>query len=471
MEALRDLGVVRGFLSSSAMTALYDVPWVPIYLAVIFLLHPALGWVATGGAVVLSVLALIGELATGALLRKSTAASAAAYRRSESVVRNAEAIDSMGMLPAILTRWHRAVCDGQADQRIAADRAAMILAATKFVRLTVQVAVLGVGALLVLQNQLTAGMMIAGSIIMSRSLAPVEQLVGGWKYVIGARAAWHRLQEFFSAPRLRPAGLPLPPPTGQISVENLSYVFPRQTVPTLKNICFTLEPGTCLALIGPSAAGKTTLVRLLTGIMRPTAGMVRLDGADVFLWPREDLGQYIGYLPQDVELFDGTVFDNIARLQTAEPEQVYEAARLAGCHEMVLRLPQGYETEIGEAGAYLSGGQRQMIGLARTLYGNPKLVILDEPNSNLDSEGEAALVSALATLKAQGVTTILVSHRPGIVQRTDTVLVLRSGAVELFGPRTEVMKNVIGPRPAPTPVNVAAPVADAGRSEMARRAL
>jgi len=448
MEALRDLAVCRGFVSSPAMLSIYDVPWVPIYLAFIFLLHPMLGWVAVAGAVLLFGLTLVNEATTSALLRKANAAAAQAQRRSESVVRNAEVIDSMGMMPAVLHRWREATWKGIPDQQRAADRAGIVLALTKFFRLGVQVAILGVGAVLVLNNEMTSGSMIAGSIIMGRALAPVEQLIGGWKQLVAARTAYRRLKGFLSLPRLRPPGIPLPEPEGRLTAERVSFGFPGQQVPVIKGVTFALEPGESLAVIGPSAAGKTTLIRLLCGSYEPVAGSVRLDGANVFQWQREDFGRHIGYMPQDVELFDGTVFENIARLQDAEPDRVYEAAKLAGCHEMILRLPKGYETEIGEGGTHLSGGQRQMVGLARALFGNPKLLILDEPNSNLDGDAESVLVETLRHLKERGTTVVVVSHRPSLVQGVDKVLLLRDGAVEIFGPRAEVMKRVAGPRPA-----------------------
>ena len=288
----------------------------------------------------------------------------------------------------------------------------------------------------------------AGSVIMGRALAPVEMLIGGWKQFVQVRQAFSRLQAFLRQPRLRPPGLPLPEPVGRLSVERVTYAFPNTTAAMVKGVQFTLNPGESLAVIGPSAAGKSTLIKMLIGTLAPSAGAVRLDGADVHSWMREDFGRYVGYLPQAVELFDGTVFRNIARMGEARPEQVYAAAQLAGCHEMILRLPNGYETEAGENGQFLSGGQRQMIGLARALFGNPKFVVLDEPNSNLDGESEKNLIGALKKLKALETTVVLVSHRPGLVQHVDLVLMMRDGAVEMFGPRTDVLNRVIA-RPAP----------------------
>ncbi len=455
MEALRDLAVVRGYLGSPGALAIYDVPWVPVFLAVIFLLHPVLGMIALAGAVILFALTLISELITSALLRRAGTAAMASQRRAEAMMRNAEVIDSMGMLPAVMGRWQESQAELAPATAKAADRAAVLVALTKFFRLAVQVAILGAGAYLVLQQELTSGASIAGSIIMGRALAPVEQLIGGWKQLVQARQSWKRLKGFLALPRIRPQGIRLPAPLGRLAVERVSYAFPGQQAAMIKGVAFGLEPGESLAIIGPSAAGKTTLIRLLTGSLQPSLGAVRLDGADVFTWLREDFGRHVGYLPQDVELFDGSVARNIARMTDGEPEAIFAAARIAGCHEMILRLPQGYDTEIGEGGQHLSGGQRQLIGLARAVYGAPKLVVLDEPNSNLDGDSEAALIQGLDGLKAQGCTLVLVSHRPALVQGVDKVLVLKDGAAEMFGPRAEVLKKLMQPRPA----EVAAPAA------------
>jgi ATP-binding cassette subfamily C protein/ATP-binding cassette subfamily C protein EexD len=455
MEALRDLAVCRGWLGSPASLTIFDVPWVPIYLAVIFVLHPALGWIALFGALSLFVLTLANEWATGALVRQASAGAMASQRRAESMVRNAEVIDSMGMGTAVLQRWREGLSSSLPQQERAADRAAVLLSITRFFRLAVQVAVLGFGAWLVLEQELTSGASIAASIIMGRALAPVEQMIGGWKQLVQTRSAYRRLLGFLALPRLRPAGMALPEPTGRMSVERVTFGFPGQPVAIVKGVSFGLTAGESLAVIGPSAAGKTTLIRLLIGTLQPSAGTVRLDGADVFTWMREDFGRYVGYLPQDVELFDGSVLRNIARMGDAEPEQVFEAARVAGCHEMILRLPQGYDTEIGDGGQHLSGGQRQLIGLARAMFGNPRLVVLDEPNSNLDGDAEQALIRGLEELKRRGTTVILVSHRPTLVQGVDKVLLMRDGAVEAFGPRAEVLKRLVQQqsRPAEVPAS------------------
>jgi len=467
MEALRDLATCRGYVGSSAALALYDVPWVPVFLGVIFILHPMLGFVAAGGAIVLFVLTLLNELITSRLTKEANTAAINSQRRADSIARNAEVIDSMGMMPAVMRRWQESVAEMMTPQRRAAQRGSVLSAIAKFSRLGVQIAVLGVGAYLVLQHELTSGASMAGSIIMGRALAPVEMLIGGWKQFVQVRQAFSRLQTFLRQPRLRPPGLPLPEPVGRLSVERVSHVFPNTTSAIVKGVQFTLNPGESLAVIGPSAAGKSTLIKMLIGTLAPSAGAVRLDGADVHSWMREDFGRYVGYLPQAVELFEGTVFRNIARMGESRPEQVFAAAQLAGCHEMIMRLPLGYETEIGENGQLLSGGQRQLIGLARALFGNPKFVVLDEPNSNLDGESEKNLISALEKLKALETTVVLVSHRPGLVQHVDLVLMMRDGAVEMFGRRTDVFNRVIA-RSAPdnrptTEVRVAKVTAPARR--------
>ena len=462
MEALRDLAMCRSWLGSPAALTVFDVPWVPIFLAVIFILHPSLGMIAFFGALLLFALTLANEWATGKLLRQAGTAAMTSQRRAESMVRNAEVIDSMGMAPAVLQRWREGLGSSLPLQERAADRASIVLSITRFCRLIVQVGVLGFGAWLVLEQQLTSGASIAASIIMGRALAPVEQMIGGWKQLVQARQAYRRLLGFLAMPRIRPPGIPLPAPTGRVTAERVTFGFPGQSVAIIKGISFALSAGESLAVIGPSAAGKTTLIRLLIGTLQPSAGTVRLDGADVFTWQREDFGRYVGYLPQDVELFDGTVMKNIARMREAEPEQVFEAARLAGCHEMILRLPLGYDTEIGDGGQHLSGGQRQLIGLARAMFGNPRFMVLDEPNSNLDGDAEQALIRGLEALKARGTTVILVSHRPTLVQGVDKVLLMRDGAAEAFGPRAEVLKRLMQsnkPQEIPPP---------AGRAEGAR---
>jgi len=463
MEALGDVGQIRSFLTGTTLVSLFDAPWAPIYLLVIFMLHPWLGALALIGAVCLFVLALLNEYSTRGLLRQAGSQQLKNMQDAESALRNAEVIDAMGMLGPVLRRWYSESGRVIVDQQVASDRASMIVAASKFFRLSLQMGILGLGAYLVLQQRLTPGGMIAGSIILSRALQPVEQAIATWRHLIATRQAYGRLVSFFERGWLHRQSISLPAPKGRLEVERLVYVFPGAQRPTLKGVTFALGAGESLAVVGPSASGKTTLVRNCVGVVVPSAGAVRLDGADVYAWRRDDFGKHVGYLPQDVELFGDTVRESIARFSEAPSEEVVKAAELAGCHEMVLRLPQGYDTEIGDAGSRLSGGQRQRIALARALFGEPRFIVLDEPNASLDTEGEQSLVKTLAYLKQRGSTVIMISHRLGLLQGMDRILLLRDGAVAKFGPREEILTRVT----IPSSTSAAAPLrsVDGGRSE------
>jgi len=447
-QPLRDLASLRGYVGSSAVFPLFDSPWVPVFVAVIWLMHPWLGILALASAVVLFLLALANDLLTRRPLTEANGLTVGAQARAEAAVRNADVVQAMGMMPGLLGDYERANERALGYQQRAGDRAGAVLGLSKFVRLFVQVAILGAGAYLVLNDQLTAGGMIAGSILLGRCLAPVEQAIGAWRQLVGARAAYGRLQRLLGAMPERRHAAGLPEPTGRLSVERASFVPPGSNRPVLKSVSFSLEAGEALGVIGPSAAGKSTLCRLLVGVHAPSAGSVRLDGAETHSWERSEFGRHVGYLPQDVELFAGTVRDNIARMTEGDMPSVIAAAKLAGVHDMVLRLAEGYETWIGEDGAVLSAGQRQRIGLARALYGGPRLLVLDEPNANLDQDGEAALLHAIAKMKARGTTVVMVAHRPSAMIHIDRILVLRDGVVETVGPRDEVLKKVTGPRPA-----------------------
>ena len=445
VESLRDLARLRGFLTSNALISLYDSPWVPIYLGIIFLLHPALGWVATLGAAALFGLALANEMATRGPLALAGAAARRAEAEALAAARNAEAVDAMGMMADLAQHWGQANDLALDPQGRATARAAAAFALSKFARLAVQLAILATGAVLVVHQEITAGAMIAGSIMMARALAPVEQAIGSWKQLIGARAAYRRLAALHAAPPKRADTMALPRPAGRLTVERVGLTFPGATKPTITGVSFECQPGQALAIVGPSAAGKSTLARLVVGTWRPTTGAVRLDGADLYRWDRADVGRHVGYLPQDVELFAGTVRQNIARMAVADPADVVAAARLAGVHDMVLRLAQGYDTEIGPGGAILSAGQRQRIALARALYGRPRLVVLDEPNANLDQAGEAALVQAIGRIRRDGAAVVVVAHRPNVLQAVDRVLVLGDGAIEMVGPTDEVLARLTRP--------------------------
>jgi PrtD family type I secretion system ABC transporter len=368
------------------------------------------------GAAILLILALGNDLASRRLIERSGAASIAALRQAEAATRNVDCVMAMGLLGNLVKRWRGANEITLDLLARASHRGGLFTAASKTFRLALQIAMLGLGAWLVIGAELTAGGMIASSILLGRALAPVDQAINSWKSAIGARAAYNRIKQILDAVPATDAAMTLPAPDGSLSVENLTYAHPGATEPVLRGLSFQIDPGESLGIIGPTASGKTTLARLLVGNLEPASGNVRLDNADVFQWNSEDLGRYLGYLPQDVELFGASVRENIARLGEAEPADVVEAARLAQVHELILRLPQGYETEVGHGGAVLSGGQRQRIALARALFGTPRLVVLDEPNANLDQSGEAALLTALSALRDKFVTTVVIAHRPSILR-------------------------------------------------------
>lgn len=446
VQGLRDLSACRVFLSSHALFAFLDVPWMPIFIAVVFLLHPVLGWIAVAGALTLVIFAIANEMVTRVPLRRSADMHVRATEDAAAAARNADAVQAMGMLPAILGRWERRNNTLIALQEVASLRSGRISALAKFLRFMLQVAVLGAGAKLVLMNEITPGAMIAASILVGRALAPIDMTISSWKNAVAAWQAWRRVSARTRLAQSKEEAMPLPAPRGVLKVEKLMFGWPGATEPLLRNVDFSLAPGQFLGVIGPTAAGKTTLARLIVGNLKPTVGHVRLDGADVADWDGDHLGPYLGYLPQDVELFSGTVRENIARMQDADADAVIAAARRAMVHELILSLPQGYETEVGPAGAVLSGGQRQRIALARALFGDPRLVVLDEPSANLDTDGEAAFMNAVAQLKDRGVSIVIITHRPSILRLADRVLVLRNGIVERFGPRDEVMAAFVRPR-------------------------
>ncbi len=440
-QALHDLNGVRQFLTGNGIFALFDAPWAPIYLAVVFLLHPLLGYLSLAAMVILFILALVTEKVTKGVLESSNRESIAANNFIATNLRNAEVIEAMGMLRGVHRRWSAHHQKSLILQAQASDRAGVVSAITKFVSVSVQSLILGAGALLAIDGAITPGAMIAGSILMGRAMAPVQMAIGVWKQFLSARSSYGRLEALLKNFPPRPDTMSLPSPTGKILVEGLVAVPPGSNITVLKGVNLAIEAGDVVGVIGPSASGKSCLARLLVGVWRPYGGTVRLDGAEVSLWNREELGPSIGYLPQDVELFEGTISENIARFGQIDPTQVIDAAKMAGVHEMILHLPKGYDTIIG-ATTGLSGGQRQRIGLARAIYGAPSLVVLDEPNSNLDEAGEAALVVAINELKAKGVTVILITHRTSIISVVDKILVMQLGASVAFGPRDEVLAGL-----------------------------
>lgn len=441
-EALRDLTTMRQFLGGGGMLALLDAPWAPLFLLLIFMLHPMLGILSIVGGVVLFVLAWFTERSSHADLRAANKLSVQSFRTADMAIRNAEVVEAMGMATAVIARWLSLSCQTTDLQSVASDRVAAIHSASKALRLILQIAVLGTGSFLVVAGDLSGGAMIAASTIMARALAPVEMAIGSWRQATSALDAYRRLQKFLTAVRPRRNSIELPRPQGLLTVENLGYTVPGMPRPIVSDVSFQLDPGVALGIIGPSAAGKSSLIRLLTGAMRPTRGSVRLDSAELWSWDRELVGQHVGYLPQDIELFDGTVADNIARLAAGDSRAIVAAAVAAGAHEMILRLPAGYETDIGETGVRLSGGQRQRIGLARALYGSPALVLLDEPNSNLDADGEQALNEGIRKMKESGATVVVVGHRPSIMVHMDRLLVMHDGRIQVYGSKKDVLDQL-----------------------------
>jgi PrtD family type I secretion system ABC transporter len=451
-QALRDLSTVRNALAGPGVGALLDAPWAPVFIAIIALMHPLLGLVAVGAALALLALAVANEAASRRPLRDAARCSIRAMQQAEAAIRNADVVQAMGMRRDFIQRWSALNEDALALQLKAGDRNATLIGFSKFLRMLVQILILGVGAWLVLQNDLSAGGMIAASILLGRALAPIEQSIAVWKVLIAARDARDRLSALFARLPPEPKRMRLPTPLGRLSCEQVVYAPPGRVEPVLRGVSFAVEPGTGLGILGPSAAGKSTLCKILVGTWQPTRGSARLDGADLLAWSDDLVGRHIGYLPQDVELFAGTVAENIARLSAdPDPGAVVAAAQAAGVHEMILALPEGYDTEIGEAGGHLSGGQRQRIGLARALYGRPRVVVLDEPNASLDGDGETALLRALFTAKAWGATVVIVAHQPRILAPVDQMLLLRQGAVEAFGPRDEVLERMRRLRPIEAP--------------------
>lgn len=450
-QGLRDLGTVRGFMTGPSITPLLDAPWAPIFILALFALHPLLGLIGVGGGIVLFGLAVLNEVITKHPLRRANLAASKTHQRAEAALRNAEVIRAMGMGEGVLRLWRRDSAGTNEAQRLAGTRGATILAVTKFIRLFVQTVILGAGAWLVIQHEASPGAMLAASFLLGRALSPVENAIGTWKSLVAARLAHRRLNDLVNALPDDERGMELPRPVGELVVERLVFVPPGADEPTLRGVNFELAPGEVLGIIGPSAAGKSTLARLIAGTWAPTAGKVRLDGADIAVWHDSGGSHHVGYLPQDIELFAGTVRDNIARLGDAGPAAVIEAAKLVGLHEAIMRLPRAYNSEIGEAGVRLSGGQRQRIGLARAIFGRPRLVVLDEPNASLDHEGEEALHHAIARLKEAGTTIVMIAHRPSVLSLADKLLVLRNGTVDSYGNRADVIAKlnaVNGDRPA-----------------------
>ena len=441
---MRDVETIRNFVGSVGFASLLDAPFVVIYIVVLLLISPVfVAIVAIGGAILVAI-AMTNQQTTSPLVVNSLGQSARAQEFVEDGLHNSDVLEGMGMSSAFVARWRRQWLDALSTGTEGWDRDSRLSSLSRAVRMLIQIVLLGAGAILVLNYHGTGGIMIGASIIGARALAPIESVVSAWKSIISVRLSRNRLVQLLGGAPKREEGMRLPAPTGRVQVSAIYYAVPSTRKPILSNVSFELQAGEALGIIGPSASGKSTLLRLMTGAWPAHSGSVRLDSADIYTWPRGELTRFIGYLPQDVELFSGTVRENIARMTDGEPDAVVRAAQRAGAHEMILGLPRGYDTDIGDHGHNLSGGQSQRIGIARALYGEPRLVVLDEPNSNLDGIGEDALLSTIINLKAEGVTVVIVAHRPSILQNVDKMLVLRAnGTVETFGPRSDVMQQFV----------------------------
>jgi ATP-binding cassette, subfamily C, type I secretion system permease/ATPase len=455
-QPVRDLDTIRSFLSSAGPTAFFDLPWIPLYLAICFAFHTLIGVTALGGAVILVALTILAEVLARKPVKTATAHSAARSQFAEVSRRNAEVITAMGMSERLLARWLGLGRDYLAQQKYANDVTNGLGAVGRALRMTLQSAVLGVGAYLVIQQEASAGIIIASSILAGRALAPIDLAIANWKGFVRSRQSWRRLDELLAAMPAIPARLQLPSPTQALTVETLGIAPPGAQKLVVHDVNFSLEAGSALAIVGPSASGKSSLVRAIVGVWPSARGCVRLDGAAITQWTPAALGRHVGYLPQDVELFEGTIAENIARFEPDAPAaSIIAAAKAAGVHELIVNLPAGYETELGERGTALSAGQQQRIALARALYGDPFLVVLDEPNSNLDAEGEDALTKAILGVRARAGIVLIVAHRPSALAAVDRVLVMMRGAQHAFGPKEEILTPTIRREPTtPSPLKI-----------------
>lgn len=444
-QSLRDLSELRGFLTSSAVVAPLDAAWSPIFLGALFLLHPLFGLIGVVSVAVLICCGLVNDMLTRQLTKEANQANVEAVSKIAGSLRHAEAIEAMGMLPALAKRWRTLQIHALGALEAGGSRSKAMTSLTRSLRYSIQVITLAAGALLVLEQAITPGAMMAASILVGRLLIPFDTIIENWRQWVLAVAGWRRLEAAIGEDLAIRQTTPTPHSAGDMIVDKLVYAVPGVEVPIIKGVSFSLSPGEVLGVVGPSAAGKSTLARLLVGILKPTSGGVFLDGHNTYLWERGSFGESVGYLPQSVSLLEGTIRENIARMEEGDPHKVIEAARLAEVHEMIGRLPLGYDTPVGDGHLTLSGGQRQRIALARCLYNRPRLVVLDEPNANLDSLGERALVRAIQRMRDQGAIVIMIAHRPSIMQVADKLLVLENGRISQFGPRTDILTTVPGP--------------------------
>ena len=448
-QPVADLTQLRQFLTGNGLFAFFDAPWFPIYVGVMFLFHPWFGIVGIIGGIIMVALAYAQEAATNEPMKKANAEANAATSQFQSSLRNAEVVAAMGMAEDIRRRQEFKENNVLTLQTNSSRKAGMLTATTKSLRMVMQSLALGLGAYLALNQEISPGMMIAGSLLLGRALAPIDMLVGTWKGFSLARAQYARLGDLLDNIPADADTMSLPAPAGELSLEQVAVVPPGSQNIVVKGVSFNLAAGEAVGIVGPSASGKSTLARAILGIWPAYSGKVRLDGADIASWDRSELGPHLGYLPQDIELFDGTIADNICRFREADSEKIVAAAKLSGVHDMILHLPQGYDTVIGGSGGMLSGGQRQRIGLARAVYDDPKLLVLDEPNSNLDDQGEKELVEALRRIKSQGCTIVVITHRTMVLQCVDKILIMKDGAAINFGPKDQVLASLTAPAAVP----------------------
>ena len=456
-----DFRTVREFFNNPALSAMFEVPVAMLSVVLIFLINPLLGWAALFGAVMQTFVAWMLQSVSRKPLLEAQRRSQEAQTYAEASLRNTQVMESMGMMPAVMAQWQKKQTAFLSFQARASEAAGNLNAVSRLLQQLMGSVLLGLGAWLLLDNSLHGGstMMIISSVLAGRLLSPLTQVVQQWGALVSVSAAWARLETLLQQVPARPDNMKLPAPKGELIVEALTATAPGQTQPILRGVQFGLPPGCVLGVVGPSASGKTSLARLLMGIWHPLAGKVRLDGADVHIWNKEELGPHVGYLPQGVELIEGTLAENIARFGELDMPRIEEAARLVGLHEFILSLPQGYETPVGRDGGLLSGGQRQRVALARALYGNPVFVVLDEPNSSLDEAGDAALLQAIQALKSRGTTFVVITHRTSVLSVTDRLLVLRDGTQQLYGPTAEVLQKLMPAAAAPVQSSAATPVA------------
>ncbi len=446
-QALNDLTALRQFATGNALFAFFDAPWFPLYLLVIFLLHPWLGVLATAGACVLIFLAWLNQKVCKKALKAASTITSQATQQANANLRNADSIEAMGMLEALRGRWLKQHSHFLYQQNIASDKSSWVTALSKSSRQALQSMMLGLGALLVIDSAITAGVMIAGSILIGRVLSPIDQLIAVWKQWSQARLSYLRLTDLLAQYPPAQTGMLLPPPTGKLSVTQLTVCKPGTHTPVLQAINFELQPGDVLGVLGPSGSGKSTLAKLLVACKPAFSGSVRLGSVNLAQWDKTHLGAFIGYLPQDIQLFRGSIAENISRFGQVDTEKVIAAAQLADVHDLILHLPQGYDTQLGDDGEGLSGGQRQRIALARAMYGMPRLIVLDEPNASLDKEGEKALLNSITQLKQQGSTIVMITHKPELLTGSDYLLFLNSGRMELFD-RTQAVLQSAKDKPA-----------------------